>query len=110
MARASASARVRARGRARVGVRVSVRVRARLGFRVGVRDRGMLTVTLTLTSTPNPKPDRFQALGRSPRLHLCAFASDSSERRHAGSALRRALAAETRTFVDISELSDAEAP
>ena len=70
----------------------------------------MLTGTLALISTPNPKPDRFQALGRSPRLHLCAFASDSSERRHAGSALRRALAAETRTFVDISELSDAEAP
>ena len=51
----------------------------------------------------------FQALGRSPRLHLCAFASDSSERRHAGSALRRALAEETRGFFDISELSDAEA-
>ena len=49
-----------------------------------------------------------RALTRRPGLELLCFASDSSERSHAGEPLRRELAASCTSFVDVTDLSDAE--
>ena len=51
----------------------------------------------------------LRALQRGGRVAVYAFASDSAERRHSGSALRRDLAASTRFFCDLTALSDDEA-
>ena len=53
-----------------------------------------------------PRPG---ALASGGRVAVYAFASDSAERRHVGSPLRRQLAGAAHAFVDLSELSDSEA-
>ncbi len=50
----------------------------------------------------------FEALRSRPRLRIVCFASDAAEKHHAGTPLRRAIAAQAHAFFDVSELSDAE--
>jgi protein O-GlcNAc transferase len=51
----------------------------------------------------------LQQLATSTRLELICFATDISEKRHAGTPMRRAIAAASHQFYDLSLLSDAEA-
>ena len=51
----------------------------------------------------------LQALARNTRLTILCFATDSGERRHAGTKLRRQIAEASDIFYDLSDVNDAEA-